>query len=76
MTRDRVGDVNRRHQVTSNYDTWIEPDGIVKTKPQGKLISPRWNYRDNPINGIDEKEYVTHFRCWENRAPKDEFDEV
>ena len=76
MTRDRAGDVNRKHLVIENYDPWIQPDGTVKTKPQGNLMSPRWCYRDNPINGLGEKEYTTHFRCWENRAPKDEFDDM
>jgi hypothetical protein len=76
MTRDRVGDINRKHQVVFIYDAWIQPDGIIKTKYPGKLTSPRWNYRDNPINGIGEKEYAAHFRCWENKPPKEVIDEV
>jgi hypothetical protein len=37
MTRDRVGDINRKHQVVFIYDAWIQPDGIIKTKYPGKL---------------------------------------
>ena len=69
MTRDREGDVSRKWRVIRIRDVLILPDGIIKTKPQGKLIAPRWNYRDNPINGLGEKEDRTHFSEWENKPP-------
>lgn len=69
MTRDREGDVSRKRQVVRRIDAWIQPDGTVKTKNQGTLIIPRWYYRDNPINGLGEKEFRMHFSKWENRPP-------
>ena len=69
MTRDREGDVSRKRQVIRRYEAWIQPDGTVETRNQGILNKPRWYYRDNPVNGLGEKEYRTHFSEWENRPP-------
>lgn len=69
MTRDREGDVSRKRQVVRRLDAWIQPDGTVRTKNQGMLIAPRWYYRDNPVNGLGEKEFRMHFSKWENRSP-------
>ena len=76
MTRDRDGDINRKFRVIVDEDVWQQPNGIVKTKYPGKLVGPRWYYRDNPINGVGEKEYANHFRYWENKPPKEVIDEV
>ena len=69
MTRDREGDVSKKRQVVRRIEAWITPDGIVKTKNQGLLIIPRWYYRDNPVNGLGEKEFRMHFSKWENTPP-------
>ena len=69
MIRYRPGDVNKKCQITFNDDVWIQPDGIVMTRNQGELTSPRWYYRDNPINGIGEKENLAKLTAWDNTSP-------
>lgn len=45
------------------------PDGLVFTKLPGKLSSNRWVYKDNPWNGIGEKEYRSKLEIWDNTSP-------
>ena len=45
------------------------PDGQVCTKLPGKLAGNRWAYRDNPWNGIGEKEYRDKLNIWDNTTP-------
>ena len=69
MTRDRDGDINRKFRVLKvDDDVWMQPNGIIKTKYPGKLMGPRWYYREMPP---DWKETSNHFRYWENEPPAD-----
>ena len=69
MTRDRDGDINRKFRVLKvDDDVWMQPNGIIKTKYPGKLMGPRWYYREMPP---DWKETSNHFRYWENKPPAD-----
>ena len=75
MTRDREGDTNRKRMVIPRVDAWLSPVGEVNMRNPGKYASPRWYYRDNPIEGIGEKEFTVHFKYLENRSIDSEFDE-
>ena len=75
MTRDREGDTNRKYRVIPRMDAWISPEGYINMRNPGKYVSPRWYYRDNPIDGIGEKEFTVHFEYLENRSINSEFDE-
>ena len=69
MIRDRMGDVNIKRFITHREDAWVTPNGNIHMRHPGKLTGPKWYYRDNPINGLGEKEYREHFSDWENRTP-------
>lgn len=51
-------------------------NGLIKTKNPGKLVGNRWQYRDNPWNGIGEKEYITKLKLWDNTTPWEHGDEI
>lgn len=68
MIEIKSPDKNRRYRVFT-FEAWHEPSETIRLKPPGKLASPRWFYRDNPINGIGEKERTSLIRFWNNRAP-------
>jgi hypothetical protein len=52
------------------------PNGQVEMKPPGKYWGRRWRYKDNPWNGIGEKEYRTRFAVWDNTPPWNHSDAV
>ena len=71
MIEIKSPDKNRRYRVFA-LEAWHDPPretGTIRLKPQGKLMSPRWLYWDNPINGIGQKEVASLIRFWNNKAP-------
>lgn len=70
MDKYREGDVNRRKYVKMRKDAWINSyDGIVYMKNPGDLCTLRLKYRDNPVNGLGEKESVADFNRLGNLSP-------
>lgn len=59
----------RRKKIKESYEVFQSPDGLVFTKLPGKLSNNRWVYRDNPWNGIGEKEYRDKIIIWSNTTP-------
>ena len=58
-----------RKMVMERYQVLQFPDKRIKLKLPGKLVENRWRYRDNPWNGIGEKEYITKLKLWDNTTP-------
>lgn len=69
MIRDRIGDANLKRFIIIRHDAWVTPNDNIHTKYPGRLTGPKWCYRDNPVNGLGEKEYREHFSDWENPTP-------
>lgn len=59
----------RRKKIKESCEVFQCPDGLVFTKLPGKLSQNRWLYRDNPWNGIGEKEYRDKIIIWSNTTP-------
>ena len=51
------------------WEVFQDPSGQVNTKKPGELAGNRWEYRDNPWNGIGEKEYRCKLEIWSNTTP-------
>ena len=64
-----------RKMVMERYQVLQFPNKMVKLKLPGKLVENRWRYRDNPWNGIGEKEYVGTIRWGKNTTPWERGDE-
>ena len=64
----------KRKKIKELYEVYQSPDGQVVTKLPGKLSTNRWNYMDNPINGIGEKEYRDKIFIWDNTSPWERHD--
>lgn len=58
-----------RKKLKERYEVFQCPEGLVFTKLPGKLSNNRWIYRDNPWNGIGEKEYREKLIKWDNTSP-------
>lgn len=69
MTRGGYGDRNRPRKIIDHY---LPGDRImIYARYPGRLMTGRWAYRDNPWNGLDEKEHANHFRLFENKSPRE-----
>ena len=52
-----------------DWEVFQDPHKQVRTKKPGGLAGNRWQYRDNPWNGIGEKEYRSKLEIWSNTTP-------
>ena len=59
-----------------HYEIIQNPNGQIKPKIPGPLVENRWRYRDNPWNGIGEKEYTTKLKLWDNTTPWEHGDSI
>lgn len=58
-----------RKKIKESCEVYQGPDGLVFTKLPGRLSNNRWVYKDNPWNGIGEKEYRDKLLIWDNTSP-------
>ena len=65
----------QRKKIRESYEVVQCPDGLVFTKLPGKLTQNRWVYRDNPWNGIGEKEYRGKLIILDNTPPWEHLEE-
>lgn len=59
----------QRKKLKELCEVYQCPDGLVFTKLPGELSNNRWVYKDNPWNGIGEKEYRDKLIIWDNTSP-------
>lgn len=59
----------RKKRNKESCEVFQRPNGQVCMKLPGKLAGNRWVYRDNPWNGIGEKEYRVKLSIWNNTTP-------
>ena len=70
MYKDSTGgDRNRPKETVDYYLVPRHSQITIYGKLPGKLSNNRWAYRDNPWNGLDEKEWADFFRRYENISP-------
>ena len=52
--------------MVTKTEAWTTPGEEVHLRLPKGWATERWNYRDNPINGIQEREFRKHFSNFEN----------
>lgn len=69
MLKVKLGDKNRIDRITYRREAFHKGGEMVWTKYPGDLMGGRWNYRDNPWDGIGQKERIDIMLYWSNRPP-------
>ena len=69
MLKVKPGDRNLKYRIANRRDAYHKGEEEVWLKYPGDLTGGRWNYRDNPWDGIGQKERIDIMKFWNNLPP-------